>query len=100
VKRPNSVATADRAIWVAYEYLKSKVIFSTAKSAVGEGQPLVITGGTTPAEVAKWSGMTKLEADLALKLVVERGHARRRLDGRFFYAEPPKVEATEKGRNA
>jgi len=97
VKRPKSVGTADRAIWIAHECLKTKVIFSTAKSAVGEGKPLVITGGTTPAEVAKWSGMTKLEAELALKLVVQMGHARRRRDGRFFYAEPPKEQVAEEG---
>jgi hypothetical protein len=84
VKRPKSVASSDRAIWIAYEYLKSKVFFSP------DGTPFVISGGTTPSEVAKSSGMTRLESELALRLVVEQGHARRRKDGRYLYAEPPK----------
>jgi hypothetical protein len=50
VKRPHTASGADRAIWIAHEYLKSKVMFST------NGLPLVITGGTVPFEVSVSSG--------------------------------------------
>jgi hypothetical protein len=70
VKRPRQIATADHAIWIATRYLDLLVEWGS--------------NGCYPSHLARYSGMTKLEAQLALRMAVEIGFAVRRSDGRFF----------------
>jgi hypothetical protein len=78
VKQPYS--TANRAIWLAFQFLK--------KTNPG----MYDFHGVFPADLAKDSGMTRLESALALRLLEKDDTAKRRKDGRFFL--------TEKGMNA
>jgi hypothetical protein len=63
-------ATADHAIWLATRFLDELAV---------DGR-----NGCFPADLARKSGMTKLEAQLALRMAVEIGFAVRRRDGRFY----------------
>jgi hypothetical protein len=82
VKQP--YATANRAMWLAFLCLKESVP-SEANKWIGRA-------GIFPAHLAQASGMTRLESELALRLLVSEEIAMRRKDGRYFL--------TEKGRNA
>jgi hypothetical protein len=75
MKRPRQVATADHAIWLAMRFLEKRW---------NQGR------GCFPADLANDSGMTRLEAQLALLMVVEIGEAVRNNDGRFFKDTRPK----------
>jgi hypothetical protein len=70
VKRPRQVATADHAIWLAMRFLEK--VSREGRSAC------------YPAALAQHDGMSKLEAQLALRMCVEIGFAVRRNDGRYF----------------
>ena len=70
MKCPRQVASADHAIWLAMRFLDK--LDSEARS------------GCYPAALAHDSGMSKLEAQLALRMCVENGYAVRRSDGRYF----------------
>lgn len=70
MKRPRQVATADHAIWLAMQFL--------GELARDRGK------GCFPADLARHTGMIRLEAQLALRMAVEVGCAVRRSDGRFF----------------
>jgi len=71
MKRPRQAATADHAIWLAMRFLDE--LFSAGSNH-----------GCFPSDLARYSGMTRLEAALALRMAVEIGYALRRDDGRFF----------------
>jgi hypothetical protein len=73
-------ATADRAVWIALQFFKKK------------NPGMYAFHGVFPLDLAKDSGMTRLESELALRLLVKDEMALRRKDGRFFL--------TEKGMNA
>jgi hypothetical protein len=70
VKRPRLVRSADHAIWLACRFLDK---------LVSEGR-----NGCYPAAFAHYDGLSKLEAQLALRMCVEIGFAVRRSDGRYF----------------
>lgn len=70
MKRPRLVSTADHAIWLACRFLEK---------LASDGR-----NGCYPAALAQTTGMSKLEAQLALRMCVEVGIAVRRSDGRFF----------------
>jgi hypothetical protein len=76
--------TAVRATWLAFQLLKDSVP-SAANDWKGRA-------GVFPAHLAQSSGMTRLESELALRLLVKDELALRRKDGRFLL--------TEKGMNA
>jgi hypothetical protein len=82
VKRPYT--TAVRATWLALQFLK--------ESTPSEANDFGGRAGIYPFHLAQASGMTRLESELALRLLVKDEMALRRNDGRFFL--------TEKGRNA
>jgi hypothetical protein len=82
VKQP--YATVNRAIWLAFGFL--------LESLPSEANNWTGRNGIFPAHLAQASGMTRLESELALRLLVKDELAMRRDDGRFFL--------TEKGRNA
>lgn len=65
-----NVKSYHRAVWLAWLFLKSKRIGCYA--------------WCWPAELAKSSGMTRLEAELSLRALVHQEMATRRNDGRFF----------------
>jgi hypothetical protein len=69
LKRPRQVATADHAIWLATRFLDERAQLGC---------------GCFPSDLARYAGMTRLEAQLALRMAVEIGCAVRRHDGRFF----------------
>jgi hypothetical protein len=81
VKRPYT--TAVRATWLALKFLEESVP-SEANGWKGRA-------GIYPAHLMQSSGMTRLESELALRLLEKDGIALRRNDGRFFL--------TEKGKN-
>lgn len=64
--------TANRAEWLAFQFFKKK------------NPGMYAFHGVFPADLAKDSGMTRLESELALRMLVEHGIASRRRDGRFF----------------
>lgn len=70
MKRPRQIATADHAIWLACRFLDK---------LAGEAR-----NGCYPAALAQYSGMSRLAAQLALRMCVEIGFAVRRNDGRYF----------------
>jgi hypothetical protein len=74
--------TANRAIWLARQFLKKK------------NPGMYAFHGVFPADLAKDSGMTRLESELSLRslCLFTPAEANRRKDGRYFL--------TEKGRNA
>lgn len=72
--------TANRAEWLAFQFFKKK------------NPGMYAFHGVFPADLAKDSGMTRLESELALRCLEYAGMAQRRRDGRYFL--------TEKGRNS
>jgi hypothetical protein len=70
VKRPRLVCSADHAIWLALRFVNKMD---------SEGR-----SGFYPAALSQDSGLSKLEAQLALRMCVEIGYAVRRDDGRYF----------------
>lgn len=82
MKRPYT--TSVRATWLAFQFLK-EMTPSAANDWTGRA-------GIYPSHLSQDSGMTRLESELALRLLVKDELAMRRKDGRYFL--------TEKGRNA
>jgi hypothetical protein len=70
VNRPRLVCSADHAIWLAMRFL-DRMDADTHR-------------GFYPSALAYDSGMSKLEAQLALRMCVEIGVAVRRNYGRYF----------------
>lgn len=67
--------TANRAVWLAFQFFKKKNLGMYAFH------------GVFPADLAKDSGMTRLESELALRCLVNDGIAQRRKDGRYFLTQ-------------
>ena len=63
-----------QAVWIAQRFLQD--------------QQQAGRSGSFPAALAKHSGMSRLEAELALRLCVAYKVAIYRRDGRFFYKDP------------
>jgi hypothetical protein len=76
----NPYTTANRAVWLAHRFLKKK------------NPGMYAFHGVFPLDLAKDSGMTRLESELALRCLEKDGITSYRKDGRYFL--------TEKGRNA
>ncbi len=66
--KPRAIPNAGYAIWYAREFLQN-----------------TLRNGVFPAYLAKALGMTRLEAELTLRLLVARGMAIRRHDGRYYH---------------
>jgi hypothetical protein len=80
----HAYATSIRATWLAFQFLKEATP-SAANDWKGRA-------GIYPSHLSQSSGMTRLESELSLRLLVKDDLALRRNDGRYFL--------TEKGRKA
>jgi hypothetical protein len=75
VKRPRLTRSPDHAIWLAMRFLDRLAVADSG------------CGGCYPAALAHYSGLSKLEAHLALRVCVYVGYAVRRNHGRYYKEE-------------
>jgi hypothetical protein len=66
--KQDSAIGYQRAVWLAWAFLKEKRL----------------ANGIFPAHLSKWSGMTRLESEMALRALSRDDMALRREDGRFY----------------